>query len=188
MLKRLINFIRPKTSPPTPVQATPRQQQESRDNQWPDMGNLPHGCTPIDTVLNTTRIPGTNLEIGTAARAVETNRQERIEFNKRHGLRAGCGHPLFSIDQLGGTCFCCEFESLQLLSQGLISRSQAEERSLYCVQCASYCINCFRRICASHTRLYQCPDGRFIPLCLVCHEQLTHKSLLGKIISLITGK
>ena len=55
-----------------PVQATPRQQQESRNNQWSDISNLPPSWTPIDTVLNTTRIPGTNLEIGTAARAVET--------------------------------------------------------------------------------------------------------------------
>jgi hypothetical protein len=184
MFERLKNLIKRQ---PTPVQATPRQQQESLDSQRPNIFNLPPDCTPIDGVLNTVKIPGTNIEIGTIARAIERNGQERIGFEQLRGFRAGCNHPIFSIDQLGGTCFCCEFESLQLLSQNLITQSQAEERSLFCIQCASYCMGCFRQICAAHTRLFQCPDGRFVPLCPAC-EQATHKSLLGKLISLITGK
>ena len=188
MFKQLINRIKAKLSPPTQVHVALRQEQESSDNQRPGVFNLPRDWTPIDSVVDTIRIPGTNLEIGTVARVIETDRQERIEFNQRRGVRAGCGHLIFSIDQLATPCPFCTLESAALLKQGLITQSQAEERSLFCVQCASFCMACFRRICARHTRLYQCPDGRYIPLCVACHEQLTHKSLFGKLISLITRK
>lgn len=184
MFERLKNLINKQS---TQVEATRRQQQEPQEARQSDMFNLPPDWTPIDSVVDTIRIPGTNLEIGTAARVVETDRQERIEFNQRRGIRAGCGDLIFSANEVIGPCPFCASESAELLKQGLITQSQAEERSLYCVQCASFCMACFRRICASHTRLFQSPDGRFIPLCPTCHKQLT-QSLFGKLISLITGK
>lgn len=187
MFKQLINRIKTKTSPTTPVQATRRQQQESSDDQRPDIFDLPPGCTPIDTVIEGTRIPGTDIFIGKAARVVETNRSERIEFNFEQGFTAGCTHSIYEREEIGGTCPICQSELLPLKNQGLISERQFYERSQYCVCCASFCMSCFRRICAIDTRLYQCPDGKYIPLCKTCHKQLT-QSLFGKLISLITGK
>lgn len=184
MFERLKNLIKQQ---PTPVQATRRQQRESSDNQWPDMSNLPPDWTPIDTVIEGTRIPGTDIFIGKAARVVETNRSERIEFNFEQGFTAGCTHSIYERDKIGGTCPICQSDLLPLKNQGLISERQFYEKSQYCVCCASFCMSCFSRICIDHTRIDQCPDGRFIPLCKTCYE-LIHKSLFGKLISLITGK
>lgn len=189
MFKQLINRIKAKSSPPTQVEVTQRQQQESSDEQRPDIFDLPPGCTPIDSVIEGTKIPGTEILVGNMSRVIETNRQERIEFNQRRGGRGSCGHMFFNISEISGTCIPCLEEAYQLYSQGLISQQQAEQYPFYCHKCASYCMNCFsQRLCARHTKLFQEPTGRIIPLCPACHEQLTHKSLFGKLISLITGK
>jgi hypothetical protein len=173
---------------PAPPQATGRHPPDSSTLQRPGMFDLPPGCTPIDAVLNTTRIPGTQLEIGTGDRVVESDRYGRIEFSQRRGVHPGCNHLIYSADEIAGQCPFCAMELLPLINEGQISQSQAEERSLFCIQCASYCMSCFRRICAVHTRIFPCPDGRVIPLCPACHEQVTHTSLIGKLVSWIAGK
>lgn len=187
MFEQIIKFITGKPSQPTQIQARPRPQQGPISTQRPSMFNLPPDWTPIDSVIDTTRIPDTNLEIGTSARVVETNLQERIEFNQRRGVRVGCNHLIFSANKLGGICPFCMLESAELLSQGLISQLQAEEKSLFCVDCSSYCMVCFKRICSTHTRLFQCPDMRIIPLCPACYEQLSHKNIIWRIISVLIG-
>jgi hypothetical protein len=188
MIKRLLNLVKPKSSPPTPVQATRCQQQDSSEDQRPGIFDLPHGCTPIDSVIEGVKIPGTDILVGNMERVIETNRQERIEFKQRQGGRGSCGHMFFDISEISGTCIPCLEEAYQLYSQGLISQQQAEQYPFYCHKCASYCMNCFsQRLCARHTKLFQEPTGRIIPLCPSCHKQLT-QSLFGKLISLITGK
>ena len=152
--------------------------------------NLPSDWQPLDSVSDTTNIPGTSLEIGIISRALERNEDERIELNQRRGAKGGCGHMFFSIEEIAGTCISCSSEAAQLLRQGLISQQQAEQHTLYCHSCASYCMGCFSQsLCARHTRLYQEPTGRVIPLCPSCYEQLNPKeSILKKIIRFLIGK
>ncbi|HBG28988.1 MAG: hypothetical protein A2Y10_14800 [Planctomycetes bacterium GWF2_41_51] len=172
-------------SRPTQVDVTPRQQQQEPPHHH-NIFNLPPGWKPIDSVIKSVRIPGTSLELGSAARVVETDQDERLDFDKLHGILAGCSHFIYSIEQIGGKCFVCELESIELLKQNLITLSQAEERSLYCTQCASYCMACFKRVCATHTKLFLCPNGIYIPLCWPCHEHAT-RSFLDKLIAFIKG-
>lgn len=180
MLKRLRALFK---KPPLTVQ------DQSQGNEQVPHGifNLPPDWMPIDSVIDSTQIPGTDSGVGTAARVIETDRQERIEFNQRRGIRTGCRHLVYSADQIAGSCPLCEMICFEMVSQGLMTKSQADERSLYCVQCASYCSGCFISICAAHTQLLPGPDGRFLPVCTVCYEKLTKKSLIVKAISFIIG-
>ncbi len=189
MFKRLIKLIKKQPEQTQCVAVNPRPHPQSANPQRPGIFNLPADWEPLDSVLDTTRIPGTGLEIGTAARVVETNRQERIEINQRRGIRGGCGHMIFSVNEIGGTCVPCSMEAAQLLNQGLISQQQAEEHTLYCTDCASYCLGCFSQcLCARHTRLFQGPTGRIVPLCPACYERLNHTSFFEKIIRFLIGK
>lgn len=172
------------------VEARHRANIQGQRNQGPEIFNLPPDWQPLDSVSDTTNIPGTSLEIGIISRALERNEDERIELNQRRGAKGGCGHMFFSIEEIAGTCIPCSSEAAQLLRQGLISQQQAEQHTLYCHSCASYCMGCFSQsLCAKHTRLYQEPTGRVIPLCPSCYEQLNPKeSILKKIIRFLIGK
>ena len=171
---------------PTSVQAMPNQQQDPF-SQGCNAFDLPPDWDPIDSVIRGTRLPGTNIVIGSVARAAETNRQERIDFEQLIGSRLGCNHSIYSNQELGGVCPICESELYELLKEGQITERLFYERSRYCVRCASFCMICFKRICIDHTRLHNLPDGRVIPLCTICKEA-AEPSFFGWIKSLITGK
>ena len=162
-----------------------------------DAFNLPPGWEGIDSVVEMQNIPNTGLNIGQIARVVESPTGERVELNLQQGMRSGCDHFIYQPNpsartqgrEIGGVCIFCQQESHGLLLNGMISKQQAEERSIFCSECSSYCLVCFRKnLCARHTQIFQSPDGRFIPVCPACFEQLNPNSLIARITSFLSGK
>jgi len=188
MFRRLKNIIRRPPEQMQHVTATPRLNPQPANPQEQGGFSLPTDWELIDSVFDTTCIPGTSLEIGTVARVIEHYRQGRKEINQRRGIMGACGHLIYDINEIGGVCRFCFMEADQLLDQGLINQQQAEEHAIFCTKCASYCLHCFsKRLCARHTNLFQQPTGRIIPLCPACYEKLT-MSTFDKLIRFLTGK
>lgn len=189
MLQKLIHTIKPPIPHPVPpfVLDPPAG---ANFNQV--FSNILNTCRPIETIVDITRVPGTELDYGTVMRLFESPDQERIEINLKLGLRAGCDHYIYkTTDQelgnsadrphLGGVCPFCTAEAVELLAAGVIDQRQAQERSIFCNKCESYCHFCLLRICADHTRIIQQPDGLFIPVCIACYATL-RPSLLKKLL------
>ena len=184
-IDRLANFFRPH----------PHQESSSFPQQEPeDFVGLPPGFVPIESLCDMDQIPGTSRHIGSQLRIFQTPAPELVTANRRTGIRAGCGHPVFRIQQMvtpngveegiGGFCRECELEASQLLQQQVITMARAEERALFCTACASHCDGCLRcDLCLRHTRLFQEPAGGLIPLCSVCYEQAEKERFLNKIIT-----
>jgi len=144
-----------------------------------DVNNLPPGVVPIESSYDLSRIPGTMLDVGAIAKLLQTSGNELVTLNQKIGVRGGCGHHIFVIDEvinqnsvqrgLGGTCPYCSLEAAELLNQNLISLPQAEQMSLYCSRCASYCDGCRRgNICLRHAQQFQSLDGTILLLCPDC--------------------
>ena len=161
-----------------------------------DFSNLPPGFVPIESLYDMAQIPGTSRHLGAQLRIFETPGQELTTANRRIGIRCGCGHLIYRIEQrvtpeaveqgVGGACLDCTGEAEDLLKQGLISISQAEEMALYCTDCASHCQHCLRsNLCIRHTRIFQESATSHIPLCSVCYEKAQRQRFLKQTITTV---
>ena len=157
--------------------------------------NLPPGITPIESTYNKQPIPGTTRSIGTIEKILQ-HMDELINFNQKIGVRCGCGHHIFNIEEiitqhgvqrgLGGQCPYCALEAAELLSQKLISLQQAEEMSLYCSKCASHCDGCRRNnICIRHTQQFENLDGSILVLCPDCLKNAEQDKFFKKTLDLM---
>ena len=158
--------------------------------------SLPPGFVPIESLYDMAQIPGTSRHLGPQLRIFETPSQELITANRRTGIRCGCGHLVYRIEQrvtpeaveegVGGVCLDCTGEAEDLLKQGLITIGQAEEMALYCSDCASHCRQCLRsNLCIRHTRIFQESATSYIPLCSACYEKAQRRRLLKQTITTV---
>jgi hypothetical protein len=121
---------------------------------------------------------------------------ELITFGMEIGIRCGCGHHIYGIDEivtphgiqrgLGGQCAYCSLEAAALLNQNLISLQQAEEHSLYCSGCASHCDSCRRaNICLRHAQQFQNLDGTILLLCPDCLKKAEQDKFFKKTLAVM---
>lgn len=189
MFQILKKFFTKKPENLTPVDVNRIATDQNNQPPQTNIFNLPPNWQPLDTILDMTPIPGTTqLNVGKIARVIETDGDERIELNQPQGIKGGCNHMMFSIQEIGGTCDWCSLEAIQLFNQGGITKRQAEEYAHFCKNCVSYCFKCFtQRVCSRHTKLFQESTGRVVPLCPNCYEELTHEGGLTKLLRIIFG-
>lgn len=158
-----------------------------------DFCDLPPGFVPIEALYDLNQIPGTSRHVGSQLRIFQTPSDELVTANQRIGIRGGCGHPIYRTERritpqeveqgIGGVCGICAAEAAELLKQNLITVPQAEERAIYCTDCASYCQRCLRpNLCIRHTRIFRESATTLIPLCPLCHEKAQKEQFLGQII------
>lgn len=189
MLRIFRQFFKKDFENLTSVEVNRILHEQLNESQQPNIFDFPSNWQPLDSVSDTTPIPGTSLEIGSIGRVFETSQDERIEINQRRGIKGGCGHMLFSLQDIGGICDWCSLEVVILLNQGSITEHQAEEYAHFCKNCASFCLKCHsQRLCARHTKIFQEPTGRFVPLCPRCYEELNPSNLLTKIANFFFGE
>jgi hypothetical protein len=161
-----------------------------------DANNLPPGCLPIESFYDLSRIPGTMLDVGTIAKLLQTSSNELVTLNQKIGVRAGCGHLIYAVDEVinqnsvrpvpDGTCTDCSFEAAELLNQNLISLPQAEQMSLYCSRCASHCDGCRRsNICVRHAQQFQSLNGTILLLCPSCLKKAEQDKFFEKTLALM---
>jgi len=157
---------------------------------------LPPGCIPIESSYDMNRIPGTTLDVGTIAKVLQASNDELITYNQAKGIRPGCGHHIYTIDEvvtsesirpgLGGLCPYCSLEAAELLNQNLVSLQQAQELSLYCSKCASHCDGCGRNnICSRHSQQFEDLDGRVILLCPDCMKKAEKDKFFKKTLNIM---
>lgn len=157
---------------------------------------LPPRCIPIESSYDLKRIPGTTLDVGIIAKVLQASNNELITYNQPKGIRPGCGHHIYTIDEvvtpestclgLGGLCPYCSLEAAELLNHNLISLQQAEEMSLFCSQCASHCDGCRRiNICRRHSQQFKDLDGRVILLCPDCLKKADKERFFQKTLSIL---
>lgn len=166
------------------------QQQEA------NFSNLPPGFIPKETVFDTSRIPGTSLDVGLQARVLQSLDEELITCEQRIGIRCGCGHLVYVIDEIrtenftqpgvAGVCHECSKEAEENRKKGLITIQEAQAKSLYCTQCASHCDECGRRnLCVSHTHLFEDTDGKRMLLCPDCLKKAEAEKFFKKTLSIL---
>lgn len=179
MFRSIINwfikhFIR------NPLSATTSRVDSQQAND--DFHDLPPGYIPKETCLQNFQVPGTDLYAGIRARVVQAPTGELLTCEQQTGIDLGCGHKIFSIDEirtenfirlgLGGSCKNCQETAEDKYSKGLINKKQAQEQSHYCTMCESLCQGCGRRnICVSHTKLFDFGDGSQKLLCPDCYKK-----------------
>ena len=157
---------------------------------------LPPGYIPIESSHELKRIPRTTLDVGVIAKVFQSPNNELITYNRPMGIRPGCGHHIYEIDEivtpesvhhgLGGLCPYCSLEAAELLNQNLISLQQAEELSLYCSKCASHCDGCGRNnICVRHSQRFEGLDGKVILLCPGCMKKAEKDKFFKKTINIM---
>jgi len=165
------------------------------EDQQHHFHNLPPNITPIESTFNVQPIPGTTCSLGTIEKVLQ-NMDELITSNQRIGVCCGCGHHIFNVEEkvtqhgvqrgLGGQCSYCALEAAEYLNQNLISLQQAEEHSLYCSQCASYCDGCGRRnICIRHARPFQSLDSSVLLLCPDCLRMAEQDKFFKKTLAMM---
>jgi hypothetical protein len=161
-----------------------------------DFCNLPPGNIPIETLYEGQEIPGTSHYVGNIAKIFQTMSGEQVTYDQKKGVRCGCQHNIFSIDEkvtptgiqrgLGGTCVYCAAEAAELFKLNLISQQQAEQLSLYCSQCASHCDGCRRTdICRRHAQKFEDVDGKTILLCPACLKKANNEKIFNKTLAML---
>ena len=166
---------------------------EERSYYW---DNLPPGFVPIDSLYDLREIPGTTLTIGSVAKVFNTPDNEQVTHDFKKGTRLGCGHSIFTINQmvtpecteigLGGQCLDCSLEAAELYNKNLVSLQIAEAMSLFCSQCASHCDGCRRtNICLRHSQQFKDLDGRVILLCPDCLKKADKEKFFKKTLSIM---
>jgi len=148
--------------------------------------NFEPDISPIETRYDLKNIPGTILDIGKIEKVYQISGQELVTTVKPIGIKCGCSHFIFQVDDdgekpgIGGQCFACLSEANLLLSQGIVDQHQADSMSLYCSKCASFCQGCKRNVCLRHTQPFRLQNGELMLLCPVCYQKAT-ETLADKI-------
>jgi hypothetical protein len=159
--------------------------------------NLPPGLTPIESLYEMHPIPGTNLSIGKVEKVLQATDGELTTYSQTIGIRCGCGHEVFSVDQTerqGGApgrlsrCPYCAIEAATLLNQNLISVQQAQQMVLHCPMCESHCDGCGRKnVCCRHTTPFQDVDVRSgtLLLCPDCLRKAEREKFFNKTLAVM---
>jgi len=188
-LKYVIAYFRKQRKNVTVRQTTSQEQQR-------DSYNPPPGYIPIESYYDLQRIPDSTLDIGIIVKVLQSPNNEIITANQRKGIRCGCGHHIYLIDEvlthesihpgLGGQCPHCAAKATDLYNKNQISLQQAEALSLYCSLCASKCDICGgNNFCARHTSKFKALDGSILNLCPECMDKAKNNKFFKETIAVL---
>jgi hypothetical protein len=93
------------------------------------------------------------------------------------------GTPLPGV---GGACYACKLEALDMLQAGVIDIQEAERLSLFDTNSVAQCDACGRRdLCIRHCRPFDKADGTQVSLCPDCIKQAQREKWVANSLNIL---